>query len=81
MDLQKKRGAIGTHNRMVYKMYLGTVAYSYDDDAWYGNIENIADNITYSAKSLNSLYEAFCEKVDEYERNNNEETISKRRWK
>jgi predicted HicB family RNase H-like nuclease len=53
-------------NTMTYKGYIGTVAYSEDDDLFFGKIEGINALINFEGESVKQLKEAFHEAVDDY---------------
>lgn len=53
-------------NTMSYKGYIGSVAFSEEDDILFGKIEGIGSVVTYEGKSVLELKTAFHEAVDDY---------------
>ena len=53
-------------NTMSYKGYLGSVAFSEQDNVFFGKIEVINGLVNYEGESLKELTEAFHEAVDDY---------------
>ena len=51
---------------MSYKGYIGSVAFSEEDDILFGKIEGIGSVVTYEGKSVLELKTAFHEAVDDY---------------
>ena len=49
-----------------YKGYLGSVAYSDDDEVLHGRLEFIRDLVTYEAADADRLKAAFRAAVDDY---------------
>lgn len=53
-------------NKLIYKAFIGTVAYSSDDELFYGKIDGINDLVTFEGSSVSELKKAFEDSVDEY---------------
>ena len=53
-------------NTMMYKGYLGSVAYSDKDQIFFGKIEGINGLVNFEGESVKELTEAFHEAVDDY---------------
>lgn len=53
-------------NTMLYKGYIGSVAYSEKDDVFYGKIEGINGLVNFEGQSVQELKDAFHEAVDDY---------------
>lgn len=53
-------------NTMSYKGYIGSVAFSEEDDTFFGKIEGIGSVVTYEGESVSELKAAFHEAVDDY---------------
>lgn len=53
-------------NTMSYKGYIGSVAFSEEDDVFFGKIEGIGSVVTYEGESVSELKAAFHEAVDDY---------------
>ena len=51
---------------MEYKGYIGSVAFSSEDDVFHGKLEGIRDLITYEGTDVESLKQTFREAVDDY---------------
>ena len=51
---------------MTYKGYLGSVAYSEDDDVFYGKIEGIDSLVNFEGSSVEELKSSFHDAVDDY---------------
>ncbi len=49
-----------------YKGYLGSVAYSNEDEVLHGRLEFIRDLVTYEGKGAKGIKAAFQEAVDDY---------------
>ena len=53
-------------NTMTYKGYLGSVAYSEEDNVFFGKIEGINGLVNFEGESVSELKRAFHEAVDDY---------------
>ena len=53
-------------NTMSYKGYLGSVAFSEQDNVFFGKIEGINGLVNFEGESVKELTEAFHEAVDDY---------------
>ena len=53
-------------NTMTYKGYLGSVAYSEEDNVFFGKIEGINGLVNFEGESVYELKKAFHEAVDDY---------------
>ena len=53
-------------NTMTYKGYIGSVAYSENDQVFFGKIEGINGLVNFEGESVKELTEAFHEAVDDY---------------
>ncbi|MDR2727443.1 MAG: type II toxin-antitoxin system HicB family antitoxin [Deltaproteobacteria bacterium] len=53
-------------NTMTHKGYIGTVAYSEEDNCLFGRIAGIRDIISYEGASVTEIRTAFVEAVDDY---------------
>jgi predicted HicB family RNase H-like nuclease len=53
-------------NSLEHKGYSGTVAYSDDDEIFFGKINGIRDVVTFEADSVPKLKKAFREAVEDY---------------
>lgn len=53
-------------NTMIYKGYLGSVAYSEKDQVFFGKIEGVNGLVNFEGESVKELTEAFHEAVDDY---------------
>ncbi len=53
-------------NYLKHKEYLGTVAYSTEDEVFYGKLFGINDLITFEGASVNEIKVAFEEAVEDY---------------
>ncbi|MBR5082998.1 MAG: type II toxin-antitoxin system HicB family antitoxin [Prevotella sp.] len=51
---------------MTYKGYLGSVAYSEEDNVFFGKIEGINGLVNFEGESVYELKKAFHEAVDDY---------------
>lgn len=51
---------------MIYKGYLGSVAYSEKDQVFFGKIEGINGLVNFEGESVKELTNAFHEAVDDY---------------
>jgi len=51
---------------MTYKGYLGSVAFSEEDNVFFGKIEGINGLVNFEGESVKELTEAFHEAVDDY---------------
>ena len=51
---------------MIYKGYLGSVAYSEKDNVFFGKIEGINGLVNFEGESVKELTDAFHEAVDDY---------------
>jgi len=54
------------NNMLKHKDFLGSVAYSADDDCFFGKIIGTTDLVTFEGDSVNSLKSAFQEAVEDY---------------
>jgi len=53
-------------NTIEYKEYIGSVAYSNEDQCFFGKLEMIDDLVTFEATSVDELKRNFEASVDEY---------------
>lgn len=53
-------------NTMMYRGYVGSVAYSEDDQVFFGKIEGINGLVNFEGESVKELTDAFHEAVDDY---------------
>ena len=53
-------------NTLKYKGFLGTVAYSEEDNVFFGKIEGINGLVNFEGRSVEELKSAFYEAVDDY---------------
>lgn len=53
-------------NTMTYKGYIGSVAFSEEDNVFFGKIEGINGLVNFEGESVKELTEAFHEAVDDY---------------
>lgn len=53
-------------NTLVYKGYLGSVAFSEKDGVFFGKVEGINGLVNFEGESVKELTEAFHEAVDDY---------------
>ena len=53
-------------NTMTYKGYLGSVAYSENDNVFFGKVEGINGLVNFEGESVRELTDAFHEAVDDY---------------
>ena len=53
-------------NYLKYKEYLATVAYSTEDEVFYGKLFGINDLVTFEGASVKEIKTAFQEAVDDY---------------
>jgi Uncharacterized protein encoded in hypervariable junctions of pilus gene clusters len=53
-------------NTLRYKSFLGTVAFSEEDNVFFGKIEGINGLVNFEGKSVDELKNAFHEAVDDY---------------
>lgn len=53
-------------NVLKYKDFIGTVEYSADDEAFFGKLAGVDDLVTFEARSVEELKEAFQEAVNDY---------------
>jgi len=53
-------------NTLKYKKFLGTVAFSEEDNVFFGKIEGINGLVNFEGKSVDELVNAFHEAVDDY---------------
>ncbi|OQW91570.1 MAG: hypothetical protein BWK78_04235 [Thiotrichaceae bacterium IS1] len=51
---------------LTYKEFLGSIEVSIEDNCLYGQLQYIADTISYEATSVAELQQAFEEAVDDY---------------
>lgn len=51
---------------MEYKMYVGSIHYSGEDEVFHGKLENIRDLVSYEGTDITTLKNAFVEAVDDY---------------
>lgn len=53
-------------NTMKYKGFIGSVAFSEDDNVFFGKLEGIDGLVNFEGESVSQLTEAFHEAVDSY---------------
>lgn len=53
-------------NTLKYKDFLGSVAFSEDDNVFFGKIEGIDGLVNFEGESVTELTNAFHEAVDDY---------------
>ena len=53
-------------NLLKYKGYIGDIQASVEDDVLYGKLQYISALVTYEGKTVEELYTAFKEAVDDY---------------
>ena len=53
-------------NTMFYKGYIGSVAFSEQDQVFYGKVEGINGLVNFEGESVKELTQAFHEAVDDY---------------
>ena len=53
-------------NALIYKGFIGTVSFSYDDRIFYGKIEGIDDLVTFEGSTVEELESAFRYMVDQH---------------
>ena len=53
-------------NTLKYKDFIGSVAFSEEDNVFFGKIEGIEDLVTFEGESVSELKEAFHESVEHY---------------
>lgn len=63
---------------MIYKGYLGSVAYSEKDQVFFGKIEGINGLVNFEGESVKELTNAFHEAVDDYLAYCEEETLEEK---
>jgi predicted HicB family RNase H-like nuclease len=51
-----------------YKDFIGSVHFSADDECFFGKVEGINDLVTFEARTVDELKEAFREAVEDYRR-------------
>jgi len=51
---------------MTYKGYEAAVEYDKDAETFHGEVANVRDVITFQARSVSELNEAFAESVEDY---------------
>ena len=66
-------------NTLKYKDFLGTVAFSEEDNVFFGKIEGINGLVNFEGKSVDELKNAFHEAVDDYILFCNENNIEQRK--
>ena len=57
---------MGAINVLTYKGFVGSVSFSAEDDVFFGKVEGINDLITFEAKSVSELKNAFHYVIDEH---------------
>ena len=66
-------------NTLKYKGFLGTVAFSDEDNVFFGKIEGINGLVNFEGESVDELKNAFHEAVDDYIIYCNENNIEQRK--